>query len=288
MIAIWKRELKSYFDDMLGYFIVAAFLMLIGLFFSFYNIEGSYAFFAYPICAIASFMSALIPLLTMRSFSEERRSKTDQLLLTAPISVWKITLGKYLAMVSVFAIPVLISCVYPVIIYLTGSYAYPLTDYTTILAFFLVGASYIAIGMFFSSLTESQIIAAILAFGFMFLLGYLRDLSDKVPKEEWKNAVILILFSVVFFVIFFKMTRNFYVSFVVFAVLCIGVAIAYHVNPDMFYGSVSQIMRSVSYGETLYLFANNIFDVTSIVLYLSVSVFFIFLTIQSIQKRRYS
>ncbi|MBR5658012.1 MAG: ABC transporter permease subunit [Lachnospiraceae bacterium] len=288
MIAVWKRELKSFFDDMLGYFIVAAFLMLIGYFFSEYNIENPYAFFAYPICAVSTFMSALIPLLTMRSFSEERKSKTDQLLLTAPVSVWKITMGKYLAMVSVFAIPVLISCVYPIVIYVTGSYAYPLTDYTTILAFFLVGASYIAIGMFFSSLTESQIIAALLAFAFMFILGNLRSLATKVPMEEWKNAVILILFTVVFFVIFFKMTQNFYVSFAVFAVLCIGVAVAYHLNPDMFYGVVGQIMRAVSYGETLYLFANNIFDVTSIVLYLSVSAFFIFLTIQSIQKRRYS
>ena len=288
MIAIWKRELKSYFDDMLGYFIVAAFLMLIGLFFCFYNIEAQYPFFAYPITALGTFMCALIPLLTMRSFAEERRSKTDQLLLTAPISVWKITVGKYLAMLTVFAIPVLISCVYPIVIYVTGSYAYPTTDYATILAFFLIGASYIAIGMFFSSLTESQIIAAILAFGFMFILGYLRDLADKVPMEEWKNAVILILLSVVFFVIFFKMTRSFYVSFIVFAALCIGIAVMYHVNPDIFYGAVGQIMRAVSYGETLYNFTNNVFSVTSIVLYLSVSVFFIFLTIQSIQKRRYS
>ena len=100
MIAIWKRELKSFFDDMLGYFIVAAFLMLIGYFFCQYNIENPFAFFAYAICAVATFMSALIPLLTMRSFSEERKSKTDQLLLTAPVSVWKIVMGKYLAMVA--------------------------------------------------------------------------------------------------------------------------------------------------------------------------------------------
>lgn len=288
MIAVWKREFKSYFNDMLGYFIVAVILLFFGLLFSLYNIDAGYAFYAYPISAMISYLPILIPLLTMRSFSEERRSKTDQLLLTAPIEVWKITLGKYLAMVSVFAIPVVISCAYPAIIYMTGSYAYPLTDYATILAFFLIGASYIAIGMFFSSLTESQIIAALMAFGFMFLLSMLRDFSEKVPMEEWKNAVIFILLSIVFFVIFFKMTQNFYVSFAVFAVMCIGIAVTYNVNPDLFYGSVAQIMHSIPYAETLVLFAYNIFDVTSIVLYLSVTVFFIFLTIQSIQKRRYS
>ena len=288
MIAVMKREFKSYFNDMLGYFMVAVFLLFFGLVFSFNNIQAGSPFYAYSLAGIISYLPVLIPILTMRSFSEERRSKTDQLLLTSPISVWKIALGKYLAMVLVFAIPVLISCAYPIIIYMTGDYAYPLTDYATILAFFLIGASYIAIGMFFSSVTESQIIAALLAFGFLFLMSMLTELSEKIPLDEWKNAVIFVGMAVVFFLNFFKMTQNFYASFVVFACLCILIMVLYQVNPDMFYGSVGQIMHSIPYVGTLVYFAYNIFDIPSIVLYLSVSVFFVFLTIQSIQKRRYS
>ncbi len=288
MIAVLKREFRSYFNDMLGYFIIAVILLFFGLGFSYSNIEAGSPFYAHAIAGISAYMPILIPILTMRSFSEERRSKTDQLLLTSPVSVWKIVLGKYLAMVAVFAIPVLISCAYPVVIYMTGTYAYPMTDYSTILAFFLIGASYIAIGMFFSSITESQIIAALLAFGFLFLMEMMNDFADKLPADEWKNAWIFVGLAAVFFLIFFKMTQNFYVSLSVFAALCIGILVTYRVNPEVFYNSVRQIMHSIPYAGTLVYFANNIFDIPSIVLYLSVALFFCFLTIQSIQKRRYS
>ncbi|MBO7514630.1 MAG: ABC transporter permease subunit [Lachnospiraceae bacterium] len=288
MIAVFKREFKSYFNDMLGYFIIAVILLFFGLSFSFNNIEGGSPFYAHAIAGIIAYMPMLIPILTQRSFSDERRSKTDQLLLTSPVSVWKIVLGKYLAMVAVFAIPVLVSCVYPVIIYMTGTYAYPTTDYATILAFFLIGASYIAIGMFFSSITESQIIAALLAFGSLFLLEMMKDFSEKIPADEWKNVLIFIGVAVVFFLIFYKMTQNFYVSFSVFAAICIGILITYKVNPDIYYNSMRQILHSIPYAGTLVYFATNIFDIPSIVLYLSVALFFCFLTIQSIQKRRYS
>jgi len=288
MIAVWKRELKSYFNDMLGYFIVAVFLLFFGLYFTSGNIDAGIPFFSVSVLSIISYLPILIPILTMRSFAEERRSKTDQLLLTSPVSVWKIVMGKFLAMLTVYAIPMLVACVYPIIIYITGSYAYPSTDYATILALFLIGASYIAIGMFFSSMTESQIISAILSFGFLFLLGWLIEFSEKVPVDEWKNMLIFIGIAIVFSLLFYLMTKNFTVSWVLLMVLFAGILITYKLNPDLFYGSVGQIMHSIPYVGTIIYFANGLFDIPSIVLYLSVTVFFIFLTIQSIQKRRYS
>mgnify|MGYP000755223428 CR=1 FL=1 len=101
-----------------------------------------------------------IPLITMRSFSEERRSRTDQLLLTAPVSLFRIVMGKYLAMITVIAIPNVIFCIYPLIIRSQGT-AYLTVDYISIFVFFLLGCVYAAIGMFISALTESQMIAFI-------------------------------------------------------------------------------------------------------------------------------
>ena len=97
----------------------------------------------------------------MKSFAEDRKNKTDQLLLTSPVSLVEIVLGKYLAMVTVFAIPCVIYCIFPLIIKLQGT-AHFLVDYSSILAFFLLGCVFIAIGMFLSSLTESPVIAAII------------------------------------------------------------------------------------------------------------------------------
>ena len=115
----------------------------------------------------------VIPILTMRSMADERHTKTDQLLLTAPVSVTAVVLGKYFAMLTVFAVPVAIACLCPSIIALNGT-AFLLADYGAILAFFLLGAVEIAVGMLISSLTESQIIAAVGTFGLLLLL-YLWD-----------------------------------------------------------------------------------------------------------------
>lgn len=173
MKAIYKREVSSYFNSMIGWIFVAVLTVFIGIYFFAYNLFQGYPYFSLSLGSSLFIFMVVVPILTMRSMADERHTKTDQLLLTAPVSVTAVVLGKYFAMLTVFAVPVAIACLCPLIIALNGT-AFLLADYGAILAFFLLGAVEIAVGMLISSLTESQIIAAVGTFGLLLLL-YLWD-----------------------------------------------------------------------------------------------------------------
>ena len=188
MLAIYKREVRSYFNSMIGC-VFAAFLTIIGgVYFMVYNLYSGYPFFAYSLAGVIFMLLISVPVLSMKSFAEDRKNKTDQLLLTSPVSLVEIVLGKYLAMVTVFAIPCVIYCIFPLIIKLQGT-AHFLVDYSSILAFFLLGCVFIAIGMFLSSLTESPVIAAITTCAALFFF-YLLDNLLQSPSSAISNLVI--------------------------------------------------------------------------------------------------
>ena len=171
MLAIYKRELKSYFRSFIGLLFIAVTLFFLGLYFTVYNLLNGYPYFAYSVSSVIFLFMLSVPILTMRILAEEKRSKTDQLILTAPVSVGAVVMGKFLALVTIFLIPTLIACVYPLIMTNFGSV--PMGEaYLSILAFFLFGTASIAVGVFISSLTESQVIAAVLSFAVLFL-GYM-------------------------------------------------------------------------------------------------------------------
>ena len=173
MLAIYKRELKSYFRSFIGFLFIAVTLFFLGLYFSVYNLMNGYPYFAYVVSSVTFLFMLTVPILTMRILAEEKRSKTDQLILTAPVSVGGIVMGKFLALLTIFAIPVAIICFYPLIMAQYGSV--PMGEaYLSILAYFLFGMTAIAIGLFLSSVTESQVIAAVLTFLVLFL-GYMMD-----------------------------------------------------------------------------------------------------------------
>ena len=168
MLAVFKREFKSYFQSVIGWLFVAAFLAMFGLYFYIYNLLQGYPYVYYTLSAITVVFLIAVPVLTMRSFAEERKSKTDQLLLTAPVSPGKLVLGKYLAMAAVFTVDIAVFCVAPLILRAFGTV--PMGEsYIAILAFWLYGCACIAVGMFISSLTESQVIAAVLTFAVLFV-----------------------------------------------------------------------------------------------------------------------
>lgn len=174
MLAIYKRELRSYFQSMIGCVFVAFLVLFTGIYFTAYNLTAGYPYFSYTLSGSLIVFIVGIPLITMRSFSEERKNKTDQLLLTAPVSLTKVVLGKYFAMATVVAVPNLIFCLFPLIIKMNGT-AYLKVDYISIGVFFLLGCVYLAIGMFLSTLTESQIIALSVHLGAAAFVSVERD-----------------------------------------------------------------------------------------------------------------
>ena len=173
MTAIYKRELRSYFHSFIGWLFLAVNIALLDLYFAIYNLFSGYPYTAYVCRSVVIIFIITIPILTMRSLSEEKKNRTDQLILTAPVKVSAIVLGKFLALATIFTVPVLMACLFPPIMSLFGTIPFG-EDYVAILAFALYGYACIAIGVFFSSLTESQVIAAVLTFLALFL-GFLMD-----------------------------------------------------------------------------------------------------------------
>ena len=167
MLAIYKRELKSYLTSMVGYLFMFFVLLIAGIYFSAYQLTAAYPKFEYTLNAMTFVFLIAVPILTMRVLAEERKQKTDQLLLTSPVSVFGIVMGKYLALVTIYAIPVAVLATYPLLMSKFGTVAFG-SAYTALLGFFLLGCANIAIGVFFSAITESQVIAAVLTFVFLF------------------------------------------------------------------------------------------------------------------------
>ena len=171
MLAIFKREFKSLFWNITGWLFIGITLALFGLYFFVYNLSYGYTYISYSLSAIAFLFMVTVPILTMRVLAEEKHAKTDQLLLTAPISVGKIVLGKFLALALVYTICIGVICVAPLVLMIFGEV--PLAEtYVGILGFWLYGLATIAIGTFVSSLTESQVISAVVSFGLIFV-GYM-------------------------------------------------------------------------------------------------------------------
>ncbi|MFR3424688.1 MAG: ABC transporter permease [Lachnospiraceae bacterium] len=115
MLCICKREIRSFFHSMIGWVFGAFLLLMAGIYFTAYNLNYGYPLFSYTLSSITFLFLIVSPILAMRTLAEERKQKTDQLLLTAPVTVWQIVLGKYLALIVTFLLPVVILCFYPLI-----------------------------------------------------------------------------------------------------------------------------------------------------------------------------
>lgn len=288
MLAIYKRELKSYFHSMTGCVFIAFLVMFTGIYFMAYNLNAGYPYFSYTLSGFLIVFLVGIPLLTMRSFSEERKTKTDQLLLTAPLSLTKVVLGKYFAMVTVLAVPNVIFCLFPLLIKLQGT-AYLLVDYSSIAVFFLLGCVYLAIGMFMSSLTESQIIAFISTFGILLLLYLWDGILSFLPGSALSGMIGILLILTLIVVYIYHMTKNWMLAAGIEAVGSAAALIVYFVKSSLYENLLTKLLGRLALADVfMNISSSNIVDVSGLLLYVSILIIFVFLTIQTIQKRRWS
>lgn len=288
MLAIYKRELKSYFHSMTGCVFIAFLVMFTGIYFMAYNLNAGYPYFSYTLSGSLIVFLVGIPLLTMRSFSEERKTKTDQLLLTAPVSLTKVVLGKYFAMVTVLAVPNVIFCLFPLLIKLQGT-AYLLVDYSSIAVFFLLGCVYLAIGMFMSSLTESQIITFISTFGILLLLYLWDGILSFLPGSALSGMIGILLILTLIVVYIYHMTKNWMLAAGIEAVGIAAALIVYFVKSSLYENLLTKLLGRLALADVfMNISSSNIVDVSGLLLYVSILIIFVFLTIQTIQKRRWS
>ena len=286
MKAIYKRELRSYFTSFLGYLFIAFFLLFIGVFQYLYNLRLEYANFARAVNGTATLFLLLVPMVTMRILAEEKRQRTDQLIFTSPVSVERIVIGKYLAIVTVFAIAVAIVCVYPVILHNYGATNYKVA-YTTLAAFFLLGCTYMAIGMFISALTESQVFAAVMTFIVILFTLMIDLLVQLLPTGNELALVILIILAVLISVITYVMMKSKIVTGIFLVLSVGGLVVAFLVNRQSFDGSLARIFGWLSVQSRFSLFMYGIVDISSYIYFLSMIFLFVFLTVQAIKKRRW-
>ena len=243
-----------------------------------YNLYSGYPFFAYSLAGVIFMLLISVPVLSMKSFAEDRKNKTDQLLLTSPVSLVEIVLGKYFAMVTVFAIPCIIYCIFPLIIKLQGN-AHLLVDYSSILAFFLLGCVFIAIGMFLSSLTESPVIAAISTCAALFFFYLLDNLLQYLPTSAISNLAIWIIVFILIGLLIYHITKN----------QMIAGVIIYFVKKTLLESLFSTLLGHLVLTDIFYNFSQNyIFDIGGLLTYLSLIVLLVFLTVQTFEKRRWS
>lgn len=287
MTAIYKRELKSYLTSMVGYLFIFFILVLAGIYFSAYQLSAAYPKFEYTLSAVTFVFLIGVPILTMRVLAEERKQKTDQLLLTAPVSVGNIVIGKYLALVTVYAIPILVMCTYPLIMSKFGTVAFG-SAYTAILGFFLLGCANIAIGVFMSALTESQVIAAVLTFVLLFAFYMMNGISSFFSKTSMSTCVTFGLLILAAAIILYTMIKNALISAIVAVIGEVILVVIYVVKSSVFEGGIQKVLNVFNLSGHFDNFTSNIFDIKGIVYFLSVIAVCLFLTMQSISKRRWN
>lgn len=287
MLAIYKRELKSLFCGMIAPVFIAFVLLMTGIMSSDINFAGTYPQFEYVIPSLAFVFLIIVPILTMRSFAEEKATRTDQLLYTLPVSTVSVVIGKYLAMVTVLLSACAGMCIYPPILSLYGDVYLP-AAYFAILAFFLMGCAFIAIGMFISTLTDSQVISAVLTIG-LFLIIYLMDnVTAQIPTDAITSYLLFIALCVVAAVIVYLMTKSAVTASAVGAVLIVGVSVVYFIDKSLFEGTFAQMLNSLNLFSKMSSFMYSVLDIGAVVYYLSIVGLFGFLTVQSFDKKRWN
>ena len=286
MTAVFRHELSSYFKSVSGYVFGAFLLLFAGIYTTDINLNAGLTNFEYVLDYMCIIFLIIVPILTMRVVAEERQ-RTDQLLYSLPLTMTEVVLGKYGALLVVFLAPMAVIGVYPLILSAFGNVYLP-AAYSAWLGFFLLGAALLAIGMFISSLTESQAVAAGLCFLVMLVNYFITSLAGFISTTAFASfasftVVILALAGIVWF-----MTRSGLASGVLALVLEAVLLFFYAGDTSAFEGLFPEVMENLSLFDQFYQFVNGVFDLRAVVYLLSVSGLFLFLTVQSLEKRRWS
>lgn len=287
MTAIYKNELKSYFTGMTGYVFIAFMLLFAGIYTMGICFTKGFPSFEYVLSNMSFCFFIIVPVLTMRVISEEKRQKTDQLLYSLPITMTDVILGKYFALLTVLIIPLCVMALYPILLAVFGA-DHLLPTYGALIGFFFMGAAFLAIGLFISSITDSQMIAAGLCFVVLLLNYFINDIAGIVSGTSGTALLIFLVISGAAALIVYVMTKSWFASLVSGSVLAIATLLTYYFKASLFVGLIPRLLLKLSLFNRFSDFVQGSFNLTQIVFFLSVSLLFVFLSVQSMEKRRWS
>ena len=287
MIAVFKHELRGYFHSLTAYVCGAFLLAFLGVGAMRYLIIESVSNFEYILGFGSILFAVIVPILTMRLLAEERRQKTDQLLYSLPISTTQVILGKYLATLVVFALPMALICIYPVIFAQFGALYLPIA-YGSILAFFLVGAALVALGLFISSLTDNQGLAAGIGVAAILVNYFSVAMAEYVSSTPIGSFLCILVLLLGLGCLIQHLTKSEGLAAGISLAGMIAAAAVYFTRPELFDGLLPNIMTELSLFAHLDVFISGVFDLTGIVYFASFAVLFLTLAVQSMEKRRYN
>ena len=288
MLAIYKKELRQYFNSMIGFVFLAFFLVIIGIYTWAYNLSSGLGNFEVTLGGISFMYVLLVPILTMRIVAEENRQKTDQLLYTAPVSLTKIIVGKYFAVLTLFSCAFIPICIYPLIIHMYGTDVRLAPAYSSIIGFYLLGAATIAIGLFISSVTESQVIASVVSFITLLLTFLLSNITGMLPTEAISQCVMIAVLWLVICLVFYHMMNNVTVLVMMAVIGEVAIWIIYAVKSSLYESLLTNILNTLALSTRFDDFSLGILNYDAIVYYVSIAFLFVFLTIQMIKKKRFN
>ena len=290
MGAIFKREVRSFFHGMMGYVLTAFLLASSAIYFVALNLGYGLTDFGYYTLYHTIFMMLFyFPVLTMRSLAEERRTRTDQLLLTSPVSVWGIVLGKYFAMCVVFALPCFADVVMILVLAALGATGTAtLANFAALLCYFLLGCAAIAIGEFISGLTENQIIAAVAGVAALLLAYMMPSLRTMFTAGSAVALAVFTAVCAVLSVIAGLRTRSFTLGCLTFAACCVALTALFLLQSSWLTEGFSAVLGALCLFSPFETFVNSSFSIPTLVYYLTVSVLFLFFTAQGLEKRRWN
>ena len=287
MLAIFKRELKAYFLTPIGYLFMGLFLLLTAVFYFFDNLLSGRSQYAGFLGSVLLIFLFAIPLLTMRLFSEERRQKTDQLLLTSPVSIAGIVCGKFLAAMVVYCGTLFFTVAYAVVIAVYGD----LQAWETLgsyIGFIFLGACYISVGIFVSAITENQLTAALVSFFSLMFIWLLDPISQMIPSDTRTGIISSGILLALLLLFIYLNTRNWVI---VLGVLIIGgltIGGFYLYKPSVFFGFIQKFLGWFSLNRRYQPFNMGLLKIDSLLYYSSFSFLFLFLTVRLIEKRRWN
>jgi len=287
MLALLKKELRLYFLTPSGWIFISVFLFISGIMFSVQMVFPGNSQYSAFLANLPFIYLFVIPFLTMRTFADERKMMTDQLLFTGATRLLGIVLGKFLSALIVYLATIALSFIYPLILSFHGRLDWP-TILGAYIGFILLGMSFIAIGIFASQLTENLFTSAVLCFC-MIMLTFLVDIIRRyVPSSEASSLIWTIILALIPLYWLYSAGKNWLITLLAGLILASVLLPFWLFGRDLFSGFIGRSLGWLSLTRRFLTFPMGILSLDAIVYYLSFSGFFLFLTVMGLEKRRWS
>lgn len=287
MTAIFKREFKSCFTGMIGWVIAAVSLFFLGLYFTNRNLLYASSDFASVLYTMTMIMLFLLPAISMRSFAEERKNKTDQLLLTSPVSIPAIVAGKFLAELAVFALPLAAAVVMPLLLQAFGTVSL-VAAYSALLGYLLLGGACLAVGTWISALTENQILAYLATFGALLVAYLMNGIQTMFTTGNLLAFIVFMIVLLVASVLVGVICKRLAAGAVVFCTGAVVLFVLFQLRPAWLLTAFNAVLSALALFEPFKDIVGGMFSIPAIVYYLSVMGLFLFLTGQALARRRWN